>query len=227
MVSVIFPAAGQGKRMHAGRNKVFLDLDGEPIVLRTLRRFSAVPEVDELIVVTGKDDLAAMEQLLAQAAGLKPWQVVVGGSERQYSVLNGLRAASPQADILLVHDAARPLVSVQTIGDVIRAARSAGAAIPAVPRTDTINVVPEAGIVQPTPARRTLWAVQTPQGFQRDILLKADAQAESDGFLGTDDASLVERLGVPVHVVTAGYENIKVTTPGDMLIAEAFLHTDQ
>lgn len=227
MVSVIFPAAGQGKRMQAGKNKVLLELAGQPIFLRTLLRFSAVPAVSELIVVTGADELPLMQQMLAATSGLKPWRLVEGGSERQYSVRNGLYAASPQAEVILVHDAARPLVSRETIEAVIEGACTSGAAIAAVPSKDTIKVVDDAGIVQSTPPRQKLWLVQTPQGFRRELLLRANEQAEQDGFLGTDDASLVERLGVPVKVVPGSYENIKLTTPGDMLVAEAFLQAEE
>ena len=224
MVSVIFPAAGQGKRMQAGVNKVFLELGGKPMFVRTLLKFSAVPAVDELIIVTGKAEMAPMRHVLERVPELKPWCVVEGGSERQYSVKNGLDMVSKDAEIVLVHDAARPLVSRETIEAVIAEARKNGAAIAAVPEKNTVKVVNADGVVPATPPRSTLWAVQTPQGFRRDILVRANEQAAEDGFLGTDDASLVERLGVPVHVVMGGYENIKVTTPGDLIVAEAFLH---
>ncbi|MCI6159305.1 MAG: 2-C-methyl-D-erythritol 4-phosphate cytidylyltransferase [Selenomonadaceae bacterium] len=223
MVSVIFPAAGQGKRMGAGFNKVFLKLAGKEIIRHTLRRFSDVPAVGELIVVTGKEDLSHMQTILREEPGLKPWRVVAGGSERQYSVKNGLAAISREADIVLVHDAARPLVSRETIEAVIRAARLSGAAIAAVPEKNTVKIVSGDGVVVRTPDRRTLWAVQTPQGFRRGILLRANERAEEEHFLGTDDASLVERIGTPVHVVRDRYENIKITTPGDLAVAEAFL----
>jgi 2-C-methyl-D-erythritol 4-phosphate cytidylyltransferase len=147
---------------------------------------------------------------------------VAGGSERQYSVWNGLKRVADAADVVLVHDAARPLVTAQTIEAVIKAAREQGAAIAAVPEKNTIKVVSDAGIVKSTPVRSTLWAVQTPQGFRKEILIEANEKAETDGFLGTDDASLVERLGRPVHVVMSDYSNIKVTTPEDLLVAEAF-----
>ena len=223
MDSVIFPAAGQGKRMNAGVNKVFLELAGRPMLIRTLLRFSAVPEVGELIVVVGEDEIAAVSRLLVHVKGLKPYHVVAGGSERQYSVWNGLKRVADDADVVLVHDAARPLVTSCTIEAVIAAARAQGAAIAAVPEKNTIKVVSETGIVRSTPARSTLWAVQTPQGFRKDILIEANEKAEADGFLGTDDASLVERLGRPVRVVMSDYSNIKVTTPEDLLVAEAFL----
>ena len=223
MVSVIFPAAGQGKRMQAGINKVLLTLGGEPILTRTLKTFSAVEEVGELIVVVAADEVAAVERQLQKVAGLKPFQVVAGGSERQYSIYNGLQRVADTADVVLVHDAARPLVTVKTIQAVIDSARAKGGAIAAVPAKNTIKVVDKAGLVESTPPRSTLWEVQTPQGFRKDILLKANEQALQDNFLGTDDASLVERIGVPVAVVKSDYRNIKVTTPEDLLIAEAFL----
>lgn len=226
MVSVIFPAAGQGKRMQAGINKVFLELAGRPMLVRTLLKFSAVDEVGELIVVVGEDEVQAVQKLLRHVPGLKPYKVIKGGSERQYSVLNGLKVSSPDADIVLVHDAARPLVTKETIEAVIAKARECGGAIAAVPEKDTIKVVAEDGFVRSTPPRRTLWAVQTPQGFQRDILIEANRKAEADGFLGTDDASLVERLGRPVAVVMSDYRNIKVTTPEDLILAEAFLRQE-
>lgn len=222
MVSVIFPAAGQGKRMQAGLNKVFLELAGKPILVHTLLKFSKVSEVGELIVVVGSEEVAIIEQLLKDIAGLKPYKVVAGGSERQYSVLNGLKCASQAADVVLVHDAARPLVSMATIENVITAARKYGGAIAAVPEKNTIKEVVD-GVVVNTPDRSSLWAVQTPQGFWRDILFAANEKAMQDNFLGTDDASLVERLGKKVHIVMSDYRNIKLTTPEDLIMAEAFM----
>ena len=223
MVSVIFPAAGQGKRMKAGKNKVLLELLGVPLLLHTLRRFSALPEVGELIVVTGREEIEEVRSLLAGAQGLKPWQLVAGGSERQYSIWNGLKTVSQEANLVLVHDAARPLVTKAVIERVIEGARECGGAIAAVPEKNTVKVVDSHGLVVSTPPRETLWAVQTPQGFRKELLIEANVKAEAEGFLGTDDASLVERLGKPVKVVEGDYRNIKITTPEDMVTAEAFL----
>jgi 2-C-methyl-D-erythritol 4-phosphate cytidylyltransferase/2-C-methyl-D-erythritol 4-phosphate cytidylyltransferase/2-C-methyl-D-erythritol 2,4-cyclodiphosphate synthase len=192
-------------------------------LVRTLKTFSAVEEVGELIVVVAADEVAAVEAQLRKVAGLKPLQVTVGGSERQYSIYNGLQKVAQDADVVLVHDAARPMVTAKTIRAVIDTARTKGGAIAAVPAKNTIKVVDADGLVVDTPPRSTLWEVQTPQGFRKDILLKANEQAIADNFLGTDDASLVERIGVPVAVVQSDYRNIKVTTPEDLLIAEAFL----
>lgn len=226
MVTVVFPAAGRGKRMQAGMNKVFMDLAGLPILVRTLLKFSACEAVDKLVVVVAKAEVAFVQRILQLVPGLKPWQVTAGGSERQYSVLNGIRCAGTEAEIILVHDAARPLISKETILAVIEAAKEHGGAIAAVPAKNTIKLCNDQHQVVETPDRSKLWEVQTPQGFQREILLRANAQAEQDNFLGTDDASLVERLGEPVYIVESDYRNIKITTPEDILIAEAFLAED-
>ena len=225
MVSVIFPAAGRGKRMKAGMNKVFLELSGIPILVRTLLRFSSCSEVDNLVVVVGEEEAAFVQGILSRVSGLKPWQVVAGGSERQYSVWNGIQAIADASDddIILVHDAARPLISTDVILETIRIAREKGGAIAAVPAKNTIKICDDRQQVLKTPDRSTLWEIQTPQGFRRDILVRANEQAIKDGFLGTDDASLVERCGYPVYIVNSDYRNIKITTPEDIVVAKAFL----
>lgn len=225
MVTALFPAAGQGKRMQAGLNKVFLELKDKPILIHTLLKFSACASIDDLIVVVAPDEVDFIARLLSHVPGLKPYQVVAGGSERQYSIDNGLKKLLPDTEVILVHDAARPLVSAQTIEAVVAAAREVGGAIAAVPAKNTVKIVHD-GLVSTTPPRETVWEVQTPQGFRREIIEQAYERAAADGFLGTDDASLVERLGAPVKVVQSSYQNIKVTTPEDLLIAEAFLGAD-
>ena len=226
MVSVVFPAAGQAHRMQVGLNKVFLTLAGKPMLLRTLLTFSKVPDVGELIVAVGADEVEPVTSLLGRVKGLAPWRVVEGGTERQYSIRNGLALVSEEADIVLVHDAARPLIRRDTIEELIRVVRAEGAAIIAVPEKNTIKIAAEDGTVAATPPRSSLWQVQTPQGFRKDILMEANRKADEDGFLGTDDASLVERLGVPVRIGRGEYSNIKVTTPEDMVVAEAILRND-
>ena len=232
MVTAIFPAAGKGKRMQAGMNKVLVELEGMPILVRTLARFSRCQAVDRLVVVVAAHEVDFVTDMLTGADrefGLKPWQVTAGGSERQYSVWNGILAVQGAADddIILVQDAARPLVSEKTILETIRVAEAKGAAIAAVPAKNTIKLCNAAGEVVETPDRSRLWEVQTPQGFRRDILVKANQQAVAEGFLGTDDASLVERLGRKVHIVESDYRNIKLTTPEDMVIAKAFLAAEE
>lgn len=223
MVTVIFPAAGQGKRMQAGVNKVFLELAGKPILVHTLLKFSRCEAVDKLVVVVAPEEVLFIKRALRGVPGLKPYTVVAGGAERQFSVANGLKVMDPETDLVLVHDAARPLVSPVTIACVIDEARRSGAAIAAVREKNTVKVVDSNGIVKKTPERAQLWEVQTPQGFKREIIEEAYQKAMQDGTMGTDDASLVERLGVPVKVVTSDYRNIKITTPEDLLIVEAFL----
>lgn len=226
MVTAIFPAAGASRRMGGGTNKNLLNLIGEPILIRTLKTFSRVERVSFLIVIVAANEVETVEQLLRGIEGLKPWRVTIGGSERQFSIANGLKLLPDDAQIILVHDAARPLITVQTIDDVIDAAEHFGGAIAAVPAKDTIKVIDAEGFVRHTPPRNELVAVQTPQGFKRDILLNAYAQAAQDNFLGTDDSSLVERLGVQIKIVNGSYDNIKVTTPEDIFVAETLLRKE-
>ncbi len=225
MVTVIFPAAGASRRMGCGKNKIFLEIAGEPVLIRTLKIFSQVERVKKLIVVVGADEVEIVEELLKSTPNLKSWQVTIGGSERQYSIANGLKFVPATSEIILVHDAARPLVSVQTIDAVIDAAEKFGGAIAAVPEKNTIKVIDAEGFVKNTPPRSNLVEVQTPQGFRREILFRAYSQAETDNFLGTDDASLVERIGAQIKVIRSDYRNIKITTPEDIDIAESFLRS--
>lgn len=223
MVTVIFPAAGASRRMGSGINKNLMGLMGEPILIRTLKTFSKVERITCLIVVVAEHEVETVKELLRGTSELKSWQVTIGGSERQHSIANGLKLLPDDAEIILVHDAARPLVSVQTINDVIDAAEQFGGSIAAVPSKDTIKVVDAEGFVKHTPPRAELVNVQTPQGFKREILLRAYDKAAKENFLGTDDSSLVERLGVKIKVVAGGYQNIKITTPEDIHVAETFL----
>lgn len=229
MVSVIFPAAGKGRRMNLGMNKVFMDLSGMPILVRTLLKFSACEAVDQLVVVVAPAEAEFVEGILKRTAGLKDYLVVAGGSERQYSVWNGIKAIKNASDddIILVHDAARPLIGSQVILDIIRVAREKGAAIAAVPAKNTIKLRSERNYVLDTLDRSKLWEAQTPQGFRRNILVTANKLAQKHGFLGTDDASLVERTGHPVYIVKSDYRNIKITTPEDIVIARAFLAEEE
>lgn len=223
MVTAIIPAAGASRRM-GGTNKIFLELLGESILIRTLKIFSQSARVDFLIVAT--NEISAVTEMLKSTPKLKPWAVTAGGSERQYSIANALKILPPATETVLVHDAARPLVSLETIEKVIDAAEKFGGAIAAVPAKNTIKIIDAAGFVQSTPPRKDLVEVQTPQGFQKEILLQAYAQAAADNFLGTDDASLVERIGGKIKIVSGSYQNIKITTPEDIQIAESFLRSE-
>ena len=224
MVTVIFPAAGVGKRMQAGMNKVFIALGGVPILIRTLLKYSACDEIDQMVVVVADYEVEFVRGMLKKIQGLKPYKVVAGGNERQYSVLNGIQSVSgSDEDVMLVHDAARPFVSNDVIVETIRGGQQYGGAIAGVPAKNTIKICDRMGMVEETPDRSILWEIQTPQGFKRGLLLEANDKALADGFLGTDDASLVERMGHSVYVVKSDYRNIKITTPEDLLIGEAFL----
>ena len=223
MVTAIFPAAGASRRMNIGTNKNFLELGGKPILIRTLKTFSRVERINFLIVVVAKNEVEIVEKLLSAEKNLKPYKIVIGGSERQYSIANGLKFVPDDAEIILVHDAARPLVSLKTIEEVIDTAEKFGGAIAAVPEKNTIKIIDAENFVKETPPRSELVAVQTPQGFRKKILLDAYEKAAQDNFLGTDDASLVERIGGKVRIVWSDYKNIKITTPEDISIAENFL----
>jgi len=222
VVTAIIAAAGQGKRMNHSMNKVFMSLIDKPILQHSVLAFLMCPEVDHLIVVVASDEVAYAECMLSKLNIVKSWQVVAGGGERQYSIANAVRIVPPATDVILVHDGARPLVTKQCICSVIQAAIEHKAAVVAVAVKDTIKTVTN-GIVTDTPERSTLWSIQTPQGFNADLLRRAYDQAAQDGYLGTDDASLVERLGATVAIVKGSYENLKVTTPEDLIIAETLL----
>lgn len=221
MTVALIAAAGSGKRMGAGRNKVFLPIHDAPILVHTLRGLARSEKINSFIIIAAENETDEIKERLRQEK-LPPFKIVVGGSERQYSIENGLKALPKDADIVLVHDAARPFVSVKTIEGVIDAAKKYGAAISAFPEKNTIKEV-ENGVITGTPKREKLWAATTPQGFSKDVLLKAYQKAREDNYLGTDDASLVERIGVAVHIVEDSYDNFKITTPNDLKMAEYML----
>lgn len=223
MISVIIPAAGQGKRFGAGTNKAFVVLAGKTILERTVTVFSDLPEIGEIIIVVAPDEVDEIKGQVKFYPRQDIIKVVAGGAERQYSVENALAAVRDDAEIVLIHDGTRPLISRRVIRQIIQVVRDNSAAIVAVPVKDTIKVVASGGFVTSTPTRSELWAVQTPQGFKRDLLIQAYRKAREEGFLGTDDSSLVERLGIPVKIVPGEYENIKITTPEDLPIAKMIL----
>ncbi len=223
MITAIILAAGRGKRMNSSINKVFMLLNKQPILLHSILSFSKCPRVNHLIVVAAPDEAIYVESMLRSREEIKSWQVIIGGSERQYSIANALKVLPSDTKLVLVHDGARPLVTTQCIDDVIQGAIQYKAAVVAVPVKDTIKTVNKYSMVTGTPDRHTLWSIQTPQGFDAQLLKQAYDCAAQEDYLGTDDASLVERLGTEVKIVVGNYENIKVTTPEDLMIAEAFL----
>ncbi|KQL52098.1 2-C-methyl-D-erythritol 4-phosphate cytidylyltransferase [Heyndrickxia shackletonii] len=218
---VIIPAAGQGKRMGAGKNKLFLHLNGKPIISHTLKVFLDDEKCSGIILAIQPDDEDFFKKLLNTYSTTKKIHLVFGGAERQYSVFNGLKVIK-DSNIILVHDGARPFIRHEVIHQLAKAAHEKGAAIAAVPVKDTIKKVQDFQVVE-TIERTSLWQVQTPQAFRFSLLWEAHHQALQENFLGTDEASLVERLQYPVQIVTADYDNIKLTTPEDLYIAEAIL----
>ncbi len=219
-VGAVIAAAGSSSRM-GGRDKLAEPLDGIPVILRTLAAVEAVPEIREIVVVTREDRVEEYRRLLGQCSRLRA--VMPGGSTRQESVRNGVRALSPDCTLAAIHDGARPLVTPEVFAQCIEAAQSCGAATAAVPVKDTIKLADEAGRVLDTPDRSRLWAVQTPQIFDRERYLRAAEEAERRGLSCTDDCQLFEAMGWEVQLVMGDYRNLKLTTPEDFLAAGAYL----
>lgn len=244
-VIVIIPAAGLGTRMapmpsamdakakKPHPSKQFSELAGTPILIHTLRKFGALDAVSEIWLALRENEMEAFRERLAKEVDdtLKTKvELVSGGEHRQQSVEHALNAitAAPD-DIVLVHDAVRPLVTPEIIHEVIQAAKKYGAAIAGVPAVDTVKQVErtaEGAIVKATIPRAGVVLAQTPQGFRYSVIKKAFDEAAADGFMGTDEASLVERLGHEVAVVMGSPKNLKITSPGDMELAEFYLHAD-
>lgn len=237
-VVVIIPAAGLGTRMTTAPSgkgkkapsKQFTELGGTPILLHTLRKFAAAPEVTEIFVALRKDEISAFRARLEKEGKdilQKNVQLVEGGEHRQQSVANALAAVKAAAkDVILVHDAVRPFVTAEIIQEVIEGVAKHGAAIAGMPAVDTIKQVErtsEAAIIKATVPREKIVMAQTPQGFHYEVIKKAFDQATADGFIGTDEASLVEHSGHAVAVVMGSPRNIKITTPADLELAEFFL----
>ncbi|WP_449622224.1 2-C-methyl-D-erythritol 4-phosphate cytidylyltransferase [Robertmurraya sp. Marseille-Q9965] len=218
---VIIPAAGQGKRMGAGKNKLLLELNDVPVFIHTLRVFEQDPQCEGMILAISPEDEESFRKLLERYNIQKVSRLVYGGKERQHSVYNGLMAASTD-DVILVHDGARPFIDVKFIHELVEVAKDHGAAVVAVPVKDTIKRVHQNEVVE-TVDRSSLWAIQTPQAFRISILKEAHKRAQEADFLGTDEASLVERLPYPVKIVEGSYDNIKLTTKEDLYFAEAIL----
>lgn len=211
--------------MGAGYNKQYLTLDGMPIIAHTVRVFQEADCIDAIYLVSPEQEIPFCRSEVVERYGFSKVQAIVpGGAERQHSVHNGLRAMEEIApdDLVLIHDGVRPFVTAAMLEASVAAAQASGAAIVAVPVKDTVKVVHD-GVIAETPAREQLWLAQTPQAFRYGLIRAAHDEAAAVGFLGTDDASLLERQGKTVQVVRGDYTNIKITTPEDMILAEAFL----
>ncbi len=229
-VAVILPAAGMGTRM--GRSpaektgtsrKQFMLLDGSPILLHTIRKFVAAPLVDEIVVALRPEDIGWVGETLRREAFTKPVRLVEGGDSRQQSVENALATLGPDFDLVAVHDAVRPFIDLRTIEKVIHEAAETGAAIVGIVPVDTVKQV-QKNKVRATIPRERLTLAQTPQVFRYALVKEAFEKAREDGFIGTDESSLVERLErVEVTVVLGSDRNIKITRPSDMELARLFL----
>lgn len=221
-VSAIVVAAGSGSRMKAGRNKQYLYLNGTPILAHTLRAFEKCSAIDEVVlVISGQDEELCKREVLGPNKFQKVKAIAFGGETRQESMYNGLMRVHPNSEIIVTHDGARPLIHPRTLTQCVEETMIHGATVVAVPVKETIKVVNEDLTVVDTPQRAQLWSVQTPQTFRKSLLVEAHQKATQDGFIGTDDAMLVERMGHPVKIVKGYYENIKITTPEDLILAES------
>lgn len=218
---VIIPAAGKGRRMGAGKNKVLLELQSLPVFIHTLLVFQMDEKCEGIFVAIHPQDEEEIKAIIEENEITKVIALVPGGKERQDSIYSALKCVK-QNGIILVHDAARPFIEKKYIHSLLEAAETSGAAILAVPVKDTVKKA-TGQIVTETVERTSLWAVQTPQAFRFSILLAAYQKAVDDDFIGTDDASLVERLGYDVLIVEGDYDNIKLTTPEDLYFAEAIM----
>ena len=223
-VSVIVTAAGSGTRMVGHENKLWINLKGKKVLERTLENLLSSSIPDELILVVSDSLRLRVESELLPRIHLGfPVKLVPGGKERQDSMYNGLGALDSRSTLVVSHDGARPFVDERMLRETLEALENYGGAVVGVPCKDTIKVVREKGEVVATPNRKHLYAIQTPQAFRRETLEKAYAIAKEEDIRVTDDASLVEKIGVPVKVVLGSYDNIKITTPEDILLAELIL----
>lgn len=218
---VVLPAAGSGKRMGASQNKLFLQLDSKPILIHTLEVFQDDENCTGIWLAVKPEEREYIRGLLEQYHITKVKGLPNGGRERQHSVHSCIKEMQ-EVEIVLVHDAARPFITKPTISRLVEVALKKGAAIAGVKAKDTMKKVQDSVIIE-TVDRESLWMIQTPQAFRFDLLKHAEETAEKNGFLGTDEAMLVERLGHQVHIVESTYENVKMTTQEDLIFGEAIL----
>ena len=228
-IVAILPAAGMGTRMGADSPKQFRLLDGVPVVVFTLRRLAASPLISRFLIATREDEIEPLNLRIAAERLSRPFRVLPGGDTRQESVAKALAEVPQDAELVLVHDAVRPLVTREQVERVIEEARRCRAAILGIPAMDTVKEVKRASLpedvalITATIPRERIVLAQTPQVFEAALLREAFARADDDGFTASDEAALVERLGQNVHVVLGSERNLKITRPGDLEIAEFYL----
>src|SRR4030042_1123625 len=220
----VIVSAGKGVRFMEGQKKQFYFLGGKPILAHTLDKFETCPLIRSILLVVSQEDMdICLKEVIEKYKFKKVSQIVPGGKRRQESVKNGIDALPKDADMVVIHDGVRPFVTRAMIEDSIRSAVRYGAVVLAMPVKDTIKISNPDGTVLKTLDRESLWQIQTPQTFQAHLIKEAFHKAIEDGFIGTDDASLVERLGVKVHILPGSYTNIKITTKEDLMLAHLFL----
>ena len=225
-VSAIIVAAGRGQRFMEGTRKQFVSLAGKPVLCHTLDKFEACRAVHSVILVVGQEDKDyCLKEIVEKYSYRKVSQIVAGGKRRQDSVKKGIDALSPDVDVVVIHDGVRPFVTGEMIEKSVQSAMDVGASVTAVPVKDTIKLGSPDSMVLKTLDRDALWQAQTPQTFQVSVIKDAYQKAVRDGFTGADDASLVERLGLRVHLLQGAYSNIKITTPEDLTLAHLLLQT--
>ncbi|MGA1875101.1 MAG: 2-C-methyl-D-erythritol 4-phosphate cytidylyltransferase [bacterium] len=224
----LVPAAGTGMRMGGGHPKQYRWLGQQPVISHTLETLDKCAFIDQLVVIVAAEwQEFCRKEILPVCHLQKPWQLVRGGSQRQQSVYQGLSALEGKADIVVIHDAARPLISLSLLDRCISEAKECGACIAGIPVRDTLKKVNEKGIVEKTVSRSHLWMVQTPQVFRYELLWSAHQKALREGFQGTDDSALVEHLGIPVKVILGSYGNMKITGLEDLSLAEHWLRIER
>lgn len=223
--TAIIAAAGEGLRIGGKISKPYLPLCGRAMVLRTLDRFFATGSVGRVVLVVAAGELSRCEGMLRTDSllGRRPWILQTGGATRQQSVNAGLEKIGDDADIVVIHDGARPFVSPALIDRCVESADQTGAVVAGLPARDTIKFVSDDHRILSTPDRKTLWEIQTPQAFRRAVIVEAHKRATRAGFEATDDAMLVEQAGKPVWVIEGEKTNLKITVPEDLWLAEAMI----
>ena len=224
MVSAIIVAAGKGIRMNDPTRKQYLDLAGRPILAHSVIAFDACDMIDKIFLVIPKEDMEYCRKNILPLLELKNGlNLVPGGEQRQNSVYNGLQAMDKKTETVVVHDGVRPFIQSDKLESCILGARKFGACILGIPAGDTIKCVGKSGFIDKTLARDNIWLAQTPQAFKYELIIRAHETARRDGYTCSDDASLVERLGVDVRIINGSKNNIKITVREDLVVARAML----
>jgi len=222
MVSAIIVAAGKGIRMEGTMRKQYLDLSGRPVLAHSIMTFDSCSLVDEIFLVIPREDVEYCQKKIISLLDLKNHiNLVHGGDKRQDSVYNGLKAITKNTETVVIHDGVRPFIQPEDLKECILVSKKYGACILGTPASDTLKRVNKSDIIETTLSRENIWLAETPQAFKYDLILKAHETARRDGYVGTDDASLVERMGKDVKIINGGRFNIKITKKEDLVIAKA------